>query len=197
MGCFPILLTAPKDGGYVIYVYRLAFKRYEAHIHLDRDEDSQMHSSSSEESESDAMFPNEQQQESDIQGASGFQISELSPPHSQDPPSSQNFGFVDEDMMDTSIGVLQGTSASAEQMSVGNLVSNGNGQKTEPGWAWKNKKAVEEYNRVMEMVVDTSFSLSKWSQCITHSVMQALTLCSEQYGDPFIEEDTMQPKSQQ
>ena len=154
-----------------------------------------MHSSSSEESESDAMFPNEQQQESDIQGASGFQISELSPPHSQDPPSTQFIGFADEDIMDTSIGAGQGNSASAEQMSVGNLVSNGNGQKMEPGWAWKNKKAVDEYNRVMEMIVDSSFSLSKGSQYITHSVIQALTLCSEQYGDPFIEEDPMQPKS--
>ncbi|KAL8784649.1 MAG: hypothetical protein Q9195_008952 [Heterodermia aff. obscurata] len=128
----------------------------------DRDEDSQMHSSSSDESESDAMFPNEQPQEPEIQGASGFEISELSPPHSQDPPSSSNIGLADEDMMDTSRVAAQGSSASAEQMSIGKLVSNGNAQKTEPGWAWKNKKAVDEYNRVMEMVVDNSFSLSKW-----------------------------------
>ncbi|CAF9935497.1 MAG: hypothetical protein HETSPECPRED_009808 [Heterodermia speciosa] len=141
----------------------------------ERDEDSQMHSSSSEESESDALFPNEQQQELDVQGASVFQVSELSPPHSQDPPSSQNIGLADEDMMDTSVGVAQGSSASAEQMSINKLVSNGNAQKTEPGWAWKNKKAVDEYNRVMEMVVDSSFSL-------------------KQYGDPFLEEDTIQPK---
>ena len=108
------------------------------------------------------MFPNEQQQESDIQGAGGFQISELSPPHSQDPPSSQNIGFADDDMMDTSTaGAAQGSSAAAEHISISNLVSNGNAQKTEPGWAWKNKKAVDEYNRAMEIVVDSSFSLSK------------------------------------
>ena len=141
------------------------------------------------------MFPNEQQQEPDIQGASGFQVSELSPPHSQDPPSSHNIAFADEDIMDTSIGVAQGTPASAEHISISSLVSNGNAQKTEPGWAWKNKKAVDEYNRAMEMVVDNSFSLSKWPQYITPAVMKALTLCSEQYGDPFIEEDAMQPKS--
>ena len=120
-----------------------------------------MHSSSSEENDSDAMFPNEQQQTRSLPSSGLYQGSELSPPHSQDPPGSDAIGFGNDDAMDLTTGAAQGTSAFADQFAIANLVSNGDAQKNEPGWAWKNKKARDEYSRALDMLIDKNFSLSK------------------------------------
>lgn len=145
-----------------------------------------MYSSSSEENDSEAMFPNEQQQAQDLPSSGLAQSSELSPPYSQDPPGSDTLGFGNDDIMDTSTGPAPGPSATAEQIPIGNLLSNGNTQKSEPGWAWKNKKARDEYSRAMEMVVDKSFTLSEYFD-VTLLAGLKVTRCIEQYGDPFTE----------
>lgn len=106
------------------------------------------------------MFPSEQQQSQNPPSSTVFQPSELSPPYSQDPPGSDNVGLGNDDLMDTSTGPVQASSGAADQVFLGDLMSNGDAQKNEPGWAWKNKKATDEYNRAMEMVVDKSFNLS-------------------------------------
>ena len=124
-----------------------------------------MQSSSSEENDFDAMFPSEEQQSQNPPSSALFQPSELSPPHSQDPPGPDNVGLGNDDLMDTSMGPVQPSFAAVDQVFIGDVASNGNAQKNEPGWAWKNKKATDEYNRAMEMVVDKSFNLSQYSVC--------------------------------
>ena len=119
-----------------------------------------MQSSSSEENDFDTMFPSEQQQSQNPPGSASFQPSELSPPHSQDPSGPDNVGLGNDDVMDINMGPVQDGLTAAETVFLGELMSNGNAQKNEPGWAWKNKKAIDEYNRAMEMVVDKNFNLS-------------------------------------
>ena len=115
-----------------------------------------MQSSSSEDNDYDALFPNDQQQ-------GQLQSSELSPPNSQDPTTFGHIGFANDDVMDTGFLDVQNSSAPADQLSIGNLVSSENAQKSEPGWAWRNKKARDEYARAMDQVVDKGFSLSEYS----------------------------------
>jgi hypothetical protein len=60
----------------------------------------------------------------------------------------------------------------------------------EPGWAWKNKVAVEEYRRAMEHVVDQTFSLRMTRLNIEFLVLtNMLILDLGEFGDPFDERD--------
>ena len=38
----------------------------------------------------------------------------------------------------------------------------GEARSDEPGWAWRNRKAVDEFQRAMEAVVDKGFSLREF-----------------------------------
>lgn len=146
-------ITKGSHGGYLT-TSQLAIK-LSSYI-IDPQGDSQMHSSSSEDNDYDTMFPNEQQQ-------GQLHSSELSPPHSQDPIASSQIDIANDDVMDTVLLEVQGSSGPADQLSIGSLLSNENTQRSEPGWAWKNKKAREEHARALEQVVDKAFSLSECS----------------------------------
>ena len=147
-----------------------------------------MHSSSSEDgNDSDAMFPNDQQQQQRPPGSNLAHSSELSPPHSQEasgPDRIVDLGHNQNDAMDTDVGDVidddlfgeshkdlvdtQGSSMPAEQLPVESVMSGEHTKKAEPGWAWKNRKAMDEYNRAMEQVVDKNFSLSEYFRHVSY-----------------------------
>ena len=128
------------------------------------------------------MFPNDQQREQRLPGSNLVHSSELSPPHSQEALGPDrnitDVGHNQTDAMDTDVGDVlddnlfgeshkelgdtQGSSISAEQLPGDSLISNEHTRKAEPGWAWKNRKARDEYNRAMEQVIDKNFSLSEY-----------------------------------
>ncbi len=143
----------------------------------DPDGDSQMRVSSSD--DSDAMFPTANEP---APARSNAVLSEVlaSPPTSQDPPDQAGAGFQ-EDMMDftesananiggngfdqhsTPAEVAGSTGGSRKpQMKMGSLGRGWEMEKEkEPGYAWNNKKARDDYHRAMEQVVDKNFNLSK------------------------------------
>ena len=140
----------------------------------DVDGDSQMRSSSSDEEESEPLFPSANDPtNAQTQAQATVFMPELSPPTSQDPPDENGWsGFQDDDMD------LTGNSAPTDKnvpkhvnpeelfLSVASSKPQAReGYETreeaehEPGYAWKNPKAREEYSRAMEQVVDKDFSL--------------------------------------
>ena len=120
-----------------------------------------MHSSSSD-NDSEAMFPSSDHQPQ-IRGDDPLlDTSELSPPLSQDAPSHKDLApQLDVDLMDMGPGQAQDGSSRRDPMAVGSVFSKGPEKSTEPGHAWKNKKAKDEYSRAMDQVVDRNFNLSK------------------------------------
>lgn len=105
-----------------------------------------------------------------------------SPPTSQDPPNPIDSGFQ-EDVMDftesanANIGGngfdhpgpgIAGSAGGALKPEA-KIPGLGRGwdleKEKEPGYAWNNKKARDEYYRAMEQVVDKSFNLSQTSKC--------------------------------
>ena len=146
-----------------------------------------MHFSSSEDNDSDAMFPNDQKQGQRPSVSNLIQSSELSPPHSQEasgPDRIVDLGHNQNDAMDMDAGDLsndnvfgeshkepgdaQDSFISAEQLPVDSLISSEHTKKAEPGWAWKNRKARDEYNRAMEQVIDKNFSLSEYFRHVSY-----------------------------
>ncbi|KAI4134562.1 MAG: hypothetical protein LQ347_001407 [Umbilicaria vellea] len=146
-------------------------------VPADVDGDSQMRtSSSSDADDTEAMFPtaNDPPTPQNNPMLMPFQASELSPPTSQDPPDQNGVGLPPEDLMDLSeVHNLSNRNGMDED-----VLARGVGLKEEdisqPGWAWNNKKARDDYSRAMEQVVDKSFSL-------------------REFGDPFDESETDRP----
>ncbi|MCJ1340918.1 hypothetical protein MMC09_006214 [Bachmanniomyces sp. S44760] len=141
---------------------------------LDPEEDAQMHSSS-DENDSDALFPSSNDPPSTFgQNAllsPSHQYGELSPPNSQGHPSQNEPGSTE---ISTEVGEQQShmelDSKAVEQAGPDEEIEPIRNGPQQPGWAWKNPKAMDEYHRAMEHVVDKSFSL-------------------REFGDPFDESE--------
>ncbi|MCJ1292178.1 hypothetical protein MMC34_003728 [Xylographa carneopallida] len=138
----------------------------------DRDGDSQMVSSDSG-NESDSMFPSASDpptpQNHGATNLEHLQSSQLSPPNSQD-PFNTNRNVTQEDLMDMSDQQFGGLT-SAE---TGNVRGQGSNEEhkdaeKEPGWAWKNKKAMDEYQRAMDQVLDKNFNLREFGDLFDES----------------------------
>ncbi|MCJ1364097.1 hypothetical protein MMC16_003206 [Acarospora aff. strigata] len=139
----------------------------------DADGDSQMHSSqSSVEDETETMFPTANDPPTPITNPHLDQAfaSELSPPTSQDPPDPHNGRPTEHDMMDYTSGLQNGNSRERGEQSSTREAARRADMAHEPGAAWNNPRAQEEYARAMENVVDKNFSL-------------------REFGDPFDEGD--------
>lgn len=136
-----------------------------------------MHSSSSD-NDSDPMFPGPDQQ-THPSGGGPLSISDLSPPSSQDAGPRFNV-----DPMDTGLGPGQGGSTSREPVTVANILFQGPEKAADPGYAWKNRKARDDFSRAMEQVLDKNFSLSRSGRLGFQDVTDCV---SEEYGDPFDE----------
>lgn len=117
-----------------------------------------MHSSS--DNDSDAMFPSSDHQLRDGCGAL-LNTSDLSPPLSQEAPSHNDHGTrLDVDSMDTGSSQVSGGGRTRDLMTLPNILFKGSEKSVEPGHAWKNRKAREDYSRAMDQVLDKSFNLS-------------------------------------
>lgn len=134
-----------------------------------------MRSSSSDGDESEPLFPsaNDPTNAHNQPQATTF-IPELSPPTSQDHPDENGWSGLQDDDMD--ITENYGSPADGKlpkHVNPGDLSLNvapsqppakedyetREDAENEPGYAWKNPKAKEEYSRAMEQVVDKDFSL--------------------------------------
>jgi hypothetical protein len=158
----------------------------------DADGDSQMHSSSDSDESSSLMFPsaNDPPTPRDTARPSildQLRGSELSPPGSQgNLPGGFQSGQREDMMGHTG---MQGEGIGTEQMDPngggvsGDHVTDGK----EPGWAWKNKTAVEEYHRAMEQVVDQTFSLRMTKHDAIPVLAKGADLKLGEFGDPFDE----------
>ena len=132
----------------------------------DFDGDSQMRSSSSSD-DSDAMFPaaNEPPTTQTNSVFTQLRQADLSPPSSQDPPDLAGAASV-EDAMDITEGVdLAGGNDRGQAALTGEPMEHERELEKEPGYAWKNVKAREEYQRAMDSVVDKHFSLRTHDHC--------------------------------
>ena len=160
-----------------------------------------MRASSSDE-DSDAMFPTAN--EPAPAGPDPTLPEPLaSPPTSQDPPDPIDTG-VQEDVMDfaesanANIGgngfdhPRPGTAGSAGGALKPQAKMTGLGRgwelekEKEPGYAWNNNKARDEYHRAMEQVVDKNFNLSKISKS-PQNRFKVNAGFTEDFGDPFEE----------
>lgn len=167
----------------------------------DHDGDSQMRASSSDE-DSDTMFPTANEP---APAGPDPALSEplASPPTSQDPPdpigvSSQADVMDFTESANANIGGNgfdhpgSGTAGSAGGIQKPQAKMGGFGgewemaKEKEPGYAWTNKKARDEYHRAMEQVVDKSFNLSKTFKT-PHSGAKTYADVTEDFGDPFDE----------
>lgn len=88
---------------------------------------------------------------------------ELSPPTSQEVPSSADKGTRQTDAMDYSVGQRNGADGAKDAPSPTRDAARRMDQRNEPGASWNNLRAQEEYARAMENVVDQGFNLRKWS----------------------------------
>ena len=107
------------------------------------------------------MFPSSDQRSKDQHPAGPLIIegSELSPPLSQDLSNQNDMALQMDDPMDMGPGPSE--SSAGNPMSIRNAISKGAEKPAEPGSAWNNRKAREEYARAMEQVVDKNFNLSE------------------------------------
>ena len=123
-----------------------------------------MHSSPSSEDETETMFPTANDPPTPTTKARLIQAfnSELSPPSSQDPPTSHNGAPAEDDMMDYTPGQQNGNAAAVREQTVMREPSRKMEMGDKPGAAWNNPRAQEEYARAMENVVDQKFNLSEW-----------------------------------
>ncbi|MCJ1373200.1 hypothetical protein MMC20_004427 [Loxospora ochrophaea] len=136
----------------------------------DADGDSQMRSSSSGEDETESMFPSADDPQTPRHNPvlSEYQVNELSPPASQDPPAQNGILSQDDPMDYAEVQHVAQSQRHLEQLGPGeNLEKNGNAE-LEPGSSWNNDKAREEYLRALDQVLDQSFNL-------------------REFGDPFDE----------
>ncbi|KAF2813259.1 uncharacterized protein BDZ99DRAFT_460534 [Mytilinidion resinicola] len=139
----------------------------------DADGDSQMHSSPEVDVDDDEMFPDEADGPSTpTRPTSGSQLpaSELSPPNSQGPSNLggredllSTFNHSPSTLNENGKRVLNATPASG----MPKFAATGSGEhqhkpsgytwdkaEDEPGYAWLNKRAMEEYYRASEQIVD-------------------------------------------
>ena len=132
----------------------------------DLDGDSRMHSSSSsDEGDSDSMFPAEHEppgssshhQNSTRPNVSHGYPQSLPEAAASTPPQSQD----NDHAMDMEMGndrLSENGPSGAGQKSVD--------LENEPGAAWNNKKAIEEYRRALTQIEDKNFSLSECHACM-------------------------------
>lgn len=94
---------------------------------------------------------------------SNFPSSELSPPGSQDAAAAESTKMEYGDTQTEYAVVTSSQQIGGDGASGGNNWDHQSSaiSRTEPGSSWNNKKAEEEYQRVLEMVVDRDFSLSE------------------------------------
>ena len=126
----------------------------------DPDGDSRMLSSPSEDG-SDALFPSADDpttpQNNDV--LAQLRQAELSPPSSQDPPG-QNGAAPMDDLMDVAeVQEIESGNGGGVPLGMGSSPALDRDAEKEPGYAWKNAKAREEFHRSMEQVMDKSFNL--------------------------------------
>ncbi len=131
------------------------------------------------------MFPGEDRPTTPSNRSQGIfsqAVSELSPPNSQGqttstraeaPPSGQYSATMSSDLNSNGKRTLTGARRSFMSTSFGESRQNGHSasagfeweQSQEPGWAWKNKKAQDEYARAMEQIIDKGQMIgSEWRQ---------------------------------
>lgn len=133
----------------------------EFNVKLDADGDSQMRSSSDED-ESEALFPSDSLPQKQNPTSSTF-TSELSPPASQDAPDES--GLQDEEMDLTgshdaaTLNKWGGGSKNSLNNIVGKDDDESKGEEQEPGYAWNNQKAKDDFLRAWDQVTDKNFSL--------------------------------------
>lgn len=131
-------------------------------VDQDLDGDSRMHSSSSsDEADSDSMFPAEHEppgpsshhQNSVHPSAShGYPQSFPEAAASTPPQSQDNDHAMDMEMANDRLSENGPSGAGQKSVDLEN----------EPGAAWNNKKAIEEYRRALTQIEDKNFSLSEW-----------------------------------
>ena len=162
-----------------------------------------MRASSSEDDDSDAMFP-----AANEPAPTGLNptISNLlaSPPPSQDPADAISIGDDVMDFTENANANIGGNGSDQTMRSAGvagsaegsqkSLNKTGNSVKEEdvekqPGYAWKNKKARDEYQRALEQVVDRNFNLSEWCKSL-HVIAPVNKNIQGEFGDPFDESVT-------
>src|ERR1700754_4698988 len=124
-----------------------------------------MQSSPSSQGSSEEMFPSASTPQAATQSQS-MNAAELSPPNSQS--RSQVTGSMDEFMtnapqpprhtmtQDSFSSDFNVTGAGSTE----NMDTETNLEEKQPGWAWKNPKALEDRQRALEMCLDRGFSLS-------------------------------------
>lgn len=118
--------------------------------------------SSSDEDESEALFPSDSLSQKQNPTSSMF-TSELSPPASQDAPDES--GFQDEEMDLTgshdaaTLNKWVGGPKDSLNTIIGKDEDETKGEEQEPGYAWNNQKAKDEFHRAWEQVTDKNFSL--------------------------------------
>ena len=157
----------------------------------DQDGDSQMLSSDSG-NESDSMFPsaNDPPTPQNLNAIALAQLrsSQLSPPDSQD-PFNMNGSVPQEDLMDMSEQQLGEFSSTGLDTMVGPSNEQQKDADKEPGWAWKNKKAMDDYHRVMDQVLDKNFNL-RMPACRFLVAGTDAMLPTGEFGDLFDESNT-------
>ena len=125
----------------------------------DPDGDAQMRSSSSSDNESEAMFPSANDppaSQNDTTLAQSRQAG-LSPPSSQDPPHLNGTSM---DMMEVIESEdLPSGEASNVQSAATRAHDEGQEAEKEPGYAWSNPRAREEFARAMDSMLDKDFSI--------------------------------------
>lgn len=119
--------------------------------------------SSPSEDGSDALFPSADDpptpQNNDI--LAQLRQAELSPPNSQDPPGQNGAAPVD-DLMDVAeVQETENANGGGVPLGMGPPLALDRDAEKEPGYAWKNAKAREEFHRSIEQVLDKSFNLRK------------------------------------
>lgn len=158
---------------------------------------------SSDEDESETLFPSANDPPlGENMASSTIFPTELSPPTSQDPPDPTEWeGYQDgnSDSIPPDAPSMERSKA-AEGRSGEIYGLNGDsshipfkeshehsGAENEPGYAWRNPKAVEEYHKAMEQVTDRGFSLSERPSLHVIDLELKLMVSTEEFGDPFDE----------
>lgn len=146
-----------------IFYFRLSqVELLRINFKLDADGDSQMRSSSDEEDESEALFPSDSLPQKQNPTSSTF-TSELSPPASQDAPDESSFQDEEMDLTGShDVATLKkwvGGPTNSLNSIVGKDEDEMKGEEQEPGYAWNNQKAKDDFHRAWDQVTDKNFSL--------------------------------------
>jgi hypothetical protein len=132
---------------------------------------------SPDEDESETLFPSANEPNLGEENIPSTMFpNELSPPASQDPPVSKEWEGVRDESMDLGPqdapdmarskdsgerkGIMHGLNSSSS-LSLLEEDYEPSGMEHEPGYAWRNAKAVEEHRRAKEQVLDDTFNLSR------------------------------------